>query len=91
MIHYPNKEDWDSKFWKNNYRISLGFGSVFMVNADNEQDALDYVIDYCEDNLPGFIMTEKEESEEDYLDDYVSGGNNGKYLNTFNIHIELLK
>lgn len=86
---YPNKADYDEKFWKHNYKILLTEqGIEFIVNADCEQDAIDYVIDECEENHPGLIMSREEEEEEDFLDDYISGGNHGRYLNTFYIHIE---
>jgi hypothetical protein len=89
MTHYPNKSDYDEHFWKHNYRILLtSQGIEFRVNADNDQDALDYVIDYCEENLPGLIMSREEEEEEEYLDDYICGGNHSVYLNTHNVHIE---
>jgi hypothetical protein len=88
-VYYPNHDDYKENFWNNNYRVSVtAQGIEFMVNADNEQEALDYVIDYCEEHLPGLIMSRDDEESEEYLDDYVSGGNHGRFLNTFNIHIE---
>ena len=90
-IHYPNRDDWQEQFWKNNYQVFLtSQGIRFHVNADHEQDALDYVIDYCEEHLPGLIMSREEEIEEEYLDEYLCGGNHSRYLNTLNIHIELV-
>ena len=89
-IHYPNKDDWQERFWQNRYKVWLtAQGILFHVNADHEQDAIDYVIDYCEEHLPGLLMTREEEQEEEYLDDYISGGNHGVYLNTYNVRIEL--
>ena len=90
-IHYPNKDDWEQQFWKNNYQVFLtSQGIRFHVNADHEQDALDYVIDYCEKHLPGLLFSREEELEEEYLNEYFCGGNHGRYLNTLNIHIELV-
>ena len=89
-IDFPNKDDWNQSFWKKDYVIYLtAHGIPFAVNADNEQDAIDYVIDYCEENYPGLIMT-REEEEEEFLDDYVCGGNHSRYLYTYNIHIKEL-
>ena len=86
---YPNRDDWDGGFWRNNYMVYLSeFGIPFAVNADNEQDALDYVIDHCEIHCPGLIMSHTDEEEEEYLDEYLCGGNHGRYLNTDYIHIE---
>lgn len=87
-IHYPNKEDWQEQFWKNNYQVWLTVQGIrFHVNADNEQDALDYVIDYCEENLPGLVMTREEELDQEFLEDYISGGNHGRYINTRHVSI----
>lgn len=85
MINYPNKEDFDSKFWNHNYKILVSAqGIEFYVNADCEQEALDYVIDDCEENMPGLLW----EDEPEFPDDYICGGNHGRYLSTHNIHIE---
>jgi len=78
-----NPEDED--FWKNTYLIYLGpFGSKFVVYADNEDDALDYLIDYADEkNYKGFFLDDEkinELEEEGCLDEYISGGNYGKYL-----------
>lgn len=93
--YYPNKDDYDSQFWKGNYKVLVtAQGIEFIVNADNEQDAIDYVIDYCEENLPGLIMSDEEEQElqtEGHLDDYIQGGNHSKYLNTYDVHISRVK
>ena len=89
QANFPNREDWANNFWKHNYLIMLtAHGIPFAVNADNEQDALDYVIDYCEEHMPGLLMSHEEEKEEKYLDEYICGGNHGRYLNTLTIQIE---
>lgn len=91
MIHYPNKDDFDEKFWKHNYKVLLtAQGIEYHVNAANEQDALDFVIDYCEEHHPGLLMTREEQEEEEYLEDYICGGNHGLYLNTHHVFIEEL-
>jgi hypothetical protein len=81
-VIYVNPEDWNNNFWKNKYLISMpAIGtSHFAVNADHEQDAMDYVIDYCEEK-GWYAMTEQEILEEKYLGEYVNGGNHGIFLN----------
>lgn len=78
---YPNKNDYDEKFWKNNYQIDLHNGGTYLINADNEQNAIDYLIDYIVEKYPGLVMDREEEEEEEYLDEYINGGNEGRYLN----------
>ena len=90
-INYPNKDDYQENFWNNNYRILVtAQGFEFVVNADCEQEAIDYVIDYCEEEFPNLLMSDKEVNSNDFLEDYVQGGNHSRYFNTFNIHIEKL-
>jgi hypothetical protein len=70
-------------FWKHIYLLQMQGGN-FVINSDNSQEAIDEFIDYCEDNAPGLILSdeEEEEAQEDgSLDDYVQGGNSGRYLN----------
>jgi len=91
QVYFPNKEDWIHSFWKHDYLILLtSQGIPFAVNADNEQDAMDYIIDYCQRELSGLLMSREEEAEEEYLEDYIRGGNEGLVLNTFNVHIEII-
>lgn len=116
QVHFPNIDDWNESFWKHDYLILVtAQGVIFAVNADNEQDAIDYIIDYCEEYLPGLIMDEeqmndlindklermqkemtieefkeREDEKYEYLDEYICGGNHSKYLNTHNVHIEIL-
>ena len=88
-IRYPNKDDYEEKFWRHNYRILVSMqGIEFIVNADNEQDAIDYIIDDCEENYPGLLWSREEEEEQEYLEEYICGWNHGRYLSTHNIHIE---
>jgi hypothetical protein len=89
-MYYPNKYDYNNKFWKHNYLITID-GIEFTVNADNEQEAFDYLIDFSEEFLPGLIMSNEEEIElEHFLEDYVCGGNHGKYINSYNISINTI-
>lgn len=91
MIHYPNKDDYLESFWIHNYKILVSAqGIEFCVNAACEQDALDYVIDYCEEFLPGLLWPRKEAVTDEFISEYICGGNHGRYLSTHNIHIEEL-
>jgi len=78
-IYWTNKNDWDSHFWKHRYVVTLDLGVEFNVNADNGQDALDYVIDYCEDHCPGFVAAFAD-LDDDERNEYYCGGNAGLYL-----------
>jgi hypothetical protein len=90
---YTNKEDWDNSFWMHKYLISMpAIGTNhFAVNASCEGDAMDEVIDYCE-KKQWYIMTDEDREEEEYLDEYVMGGNHGIYLNVpyHEVRIEVL-
>lgn len=66
----------DEKFWKHNYRISMSVEAtskpvlcrkaVMIINADHEQDALDYAVDYLEEQgLEGFFLTNEEMEEQE--------------------------
>lgn len=88
-IYYPNLSDWEEHFWEHDYLIRLTEqGIPFAVNADCEQDAIDYIIDYCEENLLGLVMSREEEEEEEFLEEYIFGGDHGIYLNTCYITIK---
>lgn len=85
---FANPGEWANKFWKHNYRVTLDLGVAFWVNADCEQDALDYVIDYCEEHrFIGFIASHGEIDEDDE-DVFVCGGNHGLYLTTDTFFIQ---
>ena len=93
-----NPDDWNFQkegFWKSKFKVTMSeHGPELYVNADNCQDALDYAIDYCkEKGWKGLLLDQKEvmELEEDgFLDDYISGGNEGLYLSSIYIRIEQL-
>lgn len=90
-VNYPNLDDWKESFWKHNYLIHLTAQNIlFAVNANHEQEAIDYIIDYCEKHFPGLLLTHEEADEEAFLDEYICGGNHGRYLNTEHIRIEPL-
>ena len=92
-VEFANKEDYKNQFWKRNYAVTLSeYGPVVIVNADHEQDALDFAIDYAEEKgYEGLFLDDADIDEleqEGYLDDYVSGGNHGRYLSSMNVGIE---
>ena len=77
-LEIVNREDRDGHFWAHDYRVTLGaFGNAYGVNADNEQDALDYVMDYCEEHAPGFVMSREDEEECEWPEEYIRAGNHG--------------
>lgn len=83
-----NPTDHKTSFWRNNYRIALSAqGIEYLVNADCTQDAIDELIDWLEDNAPGLLWDREEEAEQEFLGDYISGGNHGRYLSTLNVLI----
>ena len=93
---YPNKDDYDEKFWRNNYRVLItGQGIEYIVNADNEQEAIDFIIDHAEENAPGLVASYQELIDDgmsdDEIEEYINGGNHCLYLTTHNIHIETIQ
>lgn len=81
-IIYPNKIDFDDHFWDHDYEICIHPDFKFHINANDLQDAIDFLIDYLEENLPGLLFTLDEEKDEEYLDEYINGGNHSRYINT---------
>ena len=88
-IYYPNPDDFKEKFWKCNFEIVISrYGFTFHVNADHAQAAIDEVIDYIEaQGWEGLLFSREDEQTEEHLDDYISGGNHSRYLNTYNVTI----
>ena len=83
---YVNKDDFNESFYRYNYEITIGiYGPEFIVNAECITDAFDGVIDYLEENMSGLLFSREEELEEEFLDDYVVGGNHGRYISTLDI------
>jgi hypothetical protein len=84
-ITIVNPDDYNNRFWKKNYLIRVTYpGTPFIVNADNEQEAIDYFINYCEEHYPGLVSTYQELIDDGYtdieIDELISGGNHGLYL-----------
>lgn len=92
-----NPKDISDHFWKNTYIVRMTYqGIPFIVNADYESAALDYIIDYCEEHLPGLVCTYEELLNDGYseeeIDDEISGGNHCLYLMVDDvIHFEKFK
>ncbi len=87
-MYFVNRDDWQEKYWNNNYRIWLtAQGIEVCVNAECAGDALDLVMDYCVENeWEGLYSTEPVDPE----DQYITAGNNGYHFTTHNIKIELV-
>jgi len=84
-----NIDDWESNFWGKKYVIELDQCGAYGVCASCEQDAFDILIDYCSEHYPGLIMTDKEQAEEEFIDDYICGGNEGRYLSVICANIRI--
>jgi hypothetical protein len=89
---YINEE---SKFWNHSYSVTLSeFSDPLIINADNDQDALDYAIDYAEEkNWMGLFLDDSDIAElenDGFLDEHISGGNHGLYLSSLNVDITML-
>lgn len=101
-VNFPNIDDWNEDFWKQNYLILISGQSIaFAVNADSTQDAFDYIIDYCQEHMPGLVLTHEEAHElaresmqdygdERYVDELICGGNEGLHLSSQNTYVEKL-
>jgi ribonuclease D len=51
-----------NSFWNKLYLIQVTAQAIaFVVNANNETEAIDYLIDYLEEHMPGLLMTEERE------------------------------
>jgi hypothetical protein len=90
-MQYDNEEE---KFWKHSYKVSLSeFDNGFTINADNEQDALDYAIDLAEEKgWVGLFLDQNDivDMTEQELGEHTSGGNHGLYLSSMNWRIDQL-
>ena len=91
-VHFVNPSDYDEGFWGHNYLVRLtAQGIAYAVNASCEQDAIDFVIDYCEEHHPGLLLDDDAVAEldkEGFLDEYISGGNHGRHLSTHTVSIK---
>ena len=89
-----NKEDYEENFWGKNWRITVPFSS-WIVNARCEGDAFDILVDWCEENAPGYLFSIEEVNDmwnnHEDTDDYWTGGNHGRMFNEMSIHIEEIR
>lgn len=84
----------DEKFWKHSYRVHLHQFDTegILVNADNEQDSLDYAVDYAEEQgWEGLFMTQDEQDEADRDgEEYITAGNHCRAL-TSSDYVRIVK
>ena len=61
--HIVNRDDIEEHFWKTNYIVHVSAQDIiFSVNADCEQDALDFIMDYIvEHEMTGLYCTPNDE------------------------------
>lgn len=80
-----NPDDLVINFWGHTYIVYVtAQGISFLVNAANEGEALDYVMDHIVDlGLVGLYT-------EDYNEEYPSAGNCMYNFTTYNIYVEEL-
>ena len=92
-MEYINEE---TKFWDHSYKVYLSeFIEPLLVNAKNEQEALDFAIDYAEEKgFEGLFLSLEEVEElekEGFLEEHVCGGNHCRYLSSIYFHIEQIE
>lgn len=78
----------DVNIWKNEYLIEVNHAGSYKIYADCLGDALDCLIDKweeTEEENPGYFMSDEEIEEEEFPDEYMMGGNHGRYT-TFGWH-----
>jgi hypothetical protein len=83
----------DEGIWSNHYLIAIDYFKVYYVIADCEQDALDILIDYCEErNYQGYFYTDEdlEEMTQEEQDDLLIAGNHCRYISNDVLIIEQL-
>ena len=87
-----NQDDWDENFWGHYYKVYVSEFNTLYVNQSCEQCALDEAIDYCtKQGWDGLFLDEEEQRQLDetgFIGDYVSGGNEGRYLSSLSAYIE---
>lgn len=82
----------DEKFWKHYYLVSFdnhtGWDSAICVNADNEQDALDYAADYAESkHWVGYFLDYELEKEYAEFNEVMYLGNHGLPIHITDLNI----
>ena len=93
-INFVNPDDINDNFWGKTYLICITrFGMPYVINSDNEQDAIDEMIDYIEANKwEGLLLDQNDDDDNEMIEsgNYICGGNHGRYLSTYNVRIESL-
>lgn len=85
-VKIVNPDDFEVNFWGHNYQVILDRFTSVIVNAEHDQAAIDYAIDYAEENIPNLLLDENDIQEiiqehgEDGLQDYICGGNHSRYI-----------
>lgn len=84
-----NYEDYKNGYSDTIYQFVID-NSIFYVSCNNEMDGIDFIIDYLEDKgLEGWFINVDIDNEDYiidmeenkyYSDEYIIGGNHGKYL-----------
>jgi hypothetical protein len=68
----------DENIWQNTFLVCVDYFSVYLVIADHEQDALDILVDYFEDqDYTGYFLNENEIAETPD-DEIITAGNHGR-------------
>jgi len=82
-----NKDDLVEDFWGHTYHVILDRFISVIVNAEHAQAAVDYAIDWTEENMPHLLLNANDIQEivsdhsQDCLDmDYTCGGNHCRYI-----------
>ncbi len=90
MTHLINRDD--KEFYGKQYAVVLNrHAETMLVYADSDGDALDEAIDYAWDRgWVGYFLAPEQALElesEGYIEDYAQGGNEGRYLSSFNVSL----
>jgi hypothetical protein len=84
----------DETIYDKHYLICIDYFSVFYVISDNEQDALDTLIDYCEEReYKGYFYSDEdlEELTDEEREELLVAGNHCRYISNDVLIIEELK
>ena len=88
-MKYVNEEE---KFWKHSFNVWLSaIGKPICVNADHEQDALDYAVDYAEEQGWSGLFVDEEDIKHDSHEneiDIIRAGNHSLALPAEEVHIK---
>lgn len=78
----------DRQYTSHTWLIAFHLAPAYIVHADNVSDAYDLIIDEwerTESENPGYFLTPEEEDEEEYPDEFISGGNHSR-MTSFKWH-----